>query len=242
MAIDATAVQNLPNVPCIDKCTPHGTKLAVLIALAAQWGGLSTDPAVLQKGAQCFVECIPAGLQMGVLVSLASQILSPATTTNNPTTPGYTPTNPELNGFCSEVCTVLGGCVVNSTGNVACPASIAAPTDNLITCLKAAGVWNLMDAIYPMVGGTLGTCAINLKNPGTYNITWHGGVTASSAGVTGDGATGYGDTGFNAVTAGGNYSLNSASFGVDAVGRSGAPYVMGAYRWREWAILLRNRY
>ena len=74
MLIDATAVQNLPNVPCIDRCTPPGMQLAVLIVLAAQWGGLSTDPNTLLANAKCFTQCIPRGMQMGVLVSLAQQI------------------------------------------------------------------------------------------------------------------------------------------------------------------------
>ena len=73
MLIDATAVKNLPNVPCIDRCTPPGMQLAVLIVLAAEWGGLSTDPNPLLANAKCF-KCIPPGMQLGVAVSLAQQI------------------------------------------------------------------------------------------------------------------------------------------------------------------------
>ena len=73
MLIDATAVQNLPNVPCIDRCTPPGMQLAVLIVLAAEWGGLSTDPNTLLANAKCF-KCIPPKMQLGVAVSLAQQI------------------------------------------------------------------------------------------------------------------------------------------------------------------------
>lgn len=74
MPIDATAVQNLPNVPCIDRCTPYGMQMAVLIALACQWGGLSTDPNVLQQNAVCFDRCIPDGQKWAVAIGLAQQI------------------------------------------------------------------------------------------------------------------------------------------------------------------------
>lgn len=53
---------------------PQGMKLAVLILLAAEWGGLSTDPAVLQKNAACYNTCIPRGMRLAVVISLAQQI------------------------------------------------------------------------------------------------------------------------------------------------------------------------
>jgi hypothetical protein len=71
-----------------------------------------------------------------------------------------------------------------------------------------------MDAIYPFVGGTSASNSFNLKNPAAYQITWGGSMAFSSSGITGDGASGYGNTGFNPTTSGGNYSLNSASIGV----------------------------
>ncbi len=65
-----------------------------------------------------------------------------------------------------------------------------------ITTGKTDGWWSKMLAVYPYIGGTAATHAINAKTPGTYNITWGGTVTHNSDGITGDGSTGYGNTNF----------------------------------------------
>lgn len=82
---------------------------------------------------------------------------------------------------------------------------------SLVGGLKRMSLWSKMTALYPFVGGTAGTHAINLKSPGTYNITWSGTVTHNSNGITGNGSTGYGDTGLNANTV---LSLNSCHYSV----------------------------
>lgn len=67
----------------------------------------------------------------------------------------------------------------------------------LVTQLKENGLWNKMHALYPFVGGTANRHSINLKNPNQYKITWSAtGVTHDSNGITGDGISGYGDTGY----------------------------------------------
>ncbi len=76
--------------------------------------------------------------------------------------------------------------------------------------LKLAGLWSNFDLIYPFVGGNAQAHSVNLKGSG-YNIVWHGATTHDAYGVTGNGATSYGDTGFNPSVASGNYSVNSAS-------------------------------
>lgn len=58
--------------------------------------------------------------------------------------------------------------------------------------LKADGLWTNLVAVWPFVGGTAAGTAIDLK--GSHNITWNGAVNYV-AGVTGDGATGFGKTG-----------------------------------------------
>lgn len=65
---------------------------------------------------------------------------------------------------------------------------------NLVKDMKTAGIWTKMVAIYPFVGGTASTHAVNLKSPGTYNITWSGTITHNANGVTGNGINGYGNT------------------------------------------------
>jgi len=63
----------------------------------------------------------------------------------------------------------------------------------LVTSARVHGWWDLCDIIYPFVGGTAGTHAQNLKSS-SFTITWNGTVTHNANGITGDGATGFGDT------------------------------------------------
>ena len=58
--------------------------------------------------------------------------------------------------------------------------------------LKADGLWTNLVAIWPFVGGSAASTAIDLK--GNHNVTWNGSVNFTG-GVTGDGATAYGKTG-----------------------------------------------
>jgi hypothetical protein len=224
MPIDATAVQNLPNVLCIDKCTPFGSQLAVLIALACQWGGLNPNPAVLQANAACFQKCIPPGMRMGVLISLSEQIQagSPGTTPiGDPCV--YTPVNTELKTFNGIICALPPPVCSRATR-----LPVARALDTLVTSLKIAGVWASLDALYPFVGGTAASCALNLVNPILYDITWHGGVTfPAGGGFLSDGSTGYGDTGFNPNSAGGNYSQNSATLGASVGAQLATQWPMG---------------
>lgn len=59
--------------------------------------------------------------------------------------------------------------------------------------LKGSGVWTLISAGYPMVGGTAISCAVNLKNPGTFDITW---VNTIASDFTANGWTPNGSTSF----------------------------------------------
>lgn len=67
--------------------------------------------------------------------------------------------------------------------------------NTLVLGLKSNSIWTKMLALYPFVGGSASAHAVNLKTPGTYNITWNGGITHSASGVQGNGTTGYGNTG-----------------------------------------------
>lgn len=187
-------------VPCLDKCVSSGGQMAVLISLAARFGGLSTDPNVLIANARCF-ECIPNKLAVSVLASLGAQIAGFPKPFLPPSSPPEAASCPD-----SDATAFLhaAGIVDSLTVNAIC---------NLVGTLKSSGLWTMMDAIYPFVGSSPTSASINLKNPSAFPITWHGGVTFSPAGVKGDGTTGYGDTGFNGTTAGVNFSLNSGACG-----------------------------
>jgi hypothetical protein len=81
-------------------------------------------------------------------------------------------------------------------------ASITNPTqqsaiNQLVVDLKAYSIWTKMKALYPMVGGTAAQHKFNLKNPldtdAAFRMTFHGGVTHSSNGIT-FATNGYADT------------------------------------------------
>jgi hypothetical protein len=84
--------------------------------------------------------------------------------------------------------------------------------NDYVVGLKADGLWTKMHYIYPYVGGTASQHSYNLKDPTKFQITWNGGITHSSTGVVGNGATGYGNTGFNPITEG--TALNSFTLGM----------------------------
>jgi len=73
---------------------------------------------------------------------------------------------------------------------------------NLVTSAVDHGWWDKCDLIYPFVGGNATAHSINLKSPGDFTITWNGTVTHDANGITGDGATGYGNTHYIPRTSG----------------------------------------
>ena len=89
-------------------------------------------------------------------------------------------------------------------------ASITNPTqqsaiNTLVTDLKGYNIWTRFKSIYPIVGGIASSHAVNLKTPGTYNLTFTSGWTHSSTGMTPTNA--YADTFLTPST---SLSLNSA--------------------------------
>jgi len=80
--------------------------------------------------------------------------------------------------------------------------------NQLVLDLKSYGIWTLPSiVIYPMVGGTNSSTSYNLINPSLFQISWAGGVTSSSNGVSFNGINSYGNTGYNPSTQG---TLNSS--------------------------------
>lgn len=73
--------------------------------------------------------------------------------------------------------------------------------NQLVLDLKSASIWTKMKALYPVVGGVASSHAVNLKTPGTYNLTFQTGWTHASTGMTPNGAT-YANTGLAPGTIG----------------------------------------
>jgi len=56
--------------------------------------------------------------------------------------------------------------------------------NTLVLSLKSANIWTKMKALYPVVGGVASAHAVNLKTPGTYNLSFATGWTHASTGMT----------------------------------------------------------
>jgi hypothetical protein len=70
--------------------------------------------------------------------------------------------------------------------------------NNYVIGLKNKSLWTRIVALYPFVGGTATTHKYNLKDPqdtdAAFRMTFSGGVTHDSNGVTFDGINGFGNT------------------------------------------------
>jgi hypothetical protein len=81
---------------------------------------------------------------------------------------------------------------------------------NVVSSLKSNNLWSKFNAIYPFVGGNATSHSYNLINTTQFQITWNGGVTHNSNGITGNGVNAYGNTNFSIV----NFAQNNLSFGA----------------------------
>ena len=72
--------------------------------------------------------------------------------------------------------------------------------DTFIRGLKTQSIWSKCAALYLFVGGTEGSNSVNWKTPGTYDIAWVNAPTHNGNGVTGNGESTYGETGFDLVS------------------------------------------
>ena len=82
--------------------------------------------------------------------------------------------------------------------------------NQLVLDLKSYGVWTKCLAIYPIVGGSASSHAVNLRTPGTYNLTFSTGWTHASTGMTPNGTSAYANTNLTPST--GFSSINNIHF------------------------------
>jgi hypothetical protein len=121
-----------------------------------------------------------------------------------------------------------------TAANVTDPTQRAA-IDTFVAGLKANGFWSGEAAIYPLVGSLDYHMGVNLRNPATYALQFHGGgpgaVTYSARGATFDGTSGtYADTGITPSTASGLTATSTRVFAyLDAAPdpQSGNTYLFG---------------
>lgn len=78
--------------------------------------------------------------------------------------------------------------------------TIQSALNTLVKSLKTNGIWDKIKVAYPLVGGTSSTHKFNLKNPidtnAGFRLTFSGGWTHDSNGITGNGLNSYADTYF----------------------------------------------
>jgi hypothetical protein len=96
-------------------------------------------------------------------------------------------------------------------------AAITDPTqqsaiNRLVLDLKGYSIWTKFKAIYPIVGGIASSHAVNLKTPGTYNLSFATGWTHSATGMTPNGLSAYANTFFNPTTQ--SLAQNNSGIGV----------------------------
>jgi len=123
-------------------------------------------------------------------------------------------------------------------------ASITDPTqqaaiNQLVLDLKGYSIWTKFKAIYPIVGGSASSHAVNLKTPGTYNLTFSTGWTHSSTGITPNGTSAYANTSLvpssvlslNSTHISGYIRTNSVSHAPILSSENAGSYDNGLYIW-----------
>lgn len=78
----------------------------------------------------------------------------------------------------------------------------------LVSSLKSDNIWDDCQAIYPCVGASSAATKVNLKNTGSYELSFNGGITFSSDGFETNGSNGYADTLWAASAAAGQDDIH----------------------------------
>ena len=119
---------------------------------------------------------------------------TPTQTPTNTGSPTPTPTiaasgTTEANAYLRAVVDA-GGTGITST--------VSAATVTLFTSLVSNGLYDKIQAFYPMLGGNSSGCKFNGKNPldtnAAFRLVFNGGWTFNSSGATSNGTTAYADT------------------------------------------------
>ncbi len=153
------------------------------------------------------------------------------TSTPTPTpTPSAAATDADANAYLSAVVDA-GGTGITST--------VSAATRTLFTTLKTNNIYNKIDALYLFLGGVVGSCKLNAKNPADTNaafrLTFTGAFTFDQAfGIKMAGTTNTANTYWvqSAQTTSANTSIG---FFTSVSGTAG--YEMGVYNGTQWLAL-----
>lgn len=141
-----------------------------------------------------------------------TQTVTPTNTETPTPTPTPTPSQTPPASGTTEANAYLTA-VVNA-GGTGITSTVSAATVTLFTSLVSNGLYEKMEAFYPMLGGNSDGCKFNGKNPldtdAAYRLTFFGGWTFNPSGATSNGTTAYADT-FLAPSA---LTLNSQHYSI----------------------------
>lgn len=100
----------------------------------------------------------------------------------------------------------------------------ASAVQNLTAGLKYYSLWSKMQAAYPFVGGSATTHKFNLKSPfdadASFRITFNGGFTQNSNGITPNGTNGFADTFYTPSTSGSQNDQHISVYSRTSGGRN----------------------
>jgi hypothetical protein len=113
---------------------------------------------------------------------------------------------------------------------------------SMFTNLKAAGLYNKLWAMWPIIGGNADSHKINAINPGTRDLTFSGGWTHNSNGALANGTDAYAATGYVVKD---NYGLTGTAWGwynTNPVNPTGEAYIGSIYNTspQRWASVQRS--
>jgi hypothetical protein len=118
--------------------------------------------------------------------------------------------------------------------------------NTLVVGLKADGIWTKMQAIYPFVGGSASTHKWNLKDPrdlnAAYRLTFNGGWTHNSNGITGNGTNAYAESYYFPITINtiGTYNRTAIINNQSLLGSAFTGIDNDGYQTNPIGLVLRN--
>lgn len=182
----------------------------------------------------------------GGYINYPASCPTPTPTPSSTATPTLTPT-PSAAAFDADAAAYLAA--VLAAGGTGITSTVSAATDTLVVSLKSNGLWSLIDALYPFLGGNTAGAKFNIKDPqdtnAAYRMSFNGSwtVDASGATPTTKSSSNYGDSNWNPYGTGGNrqnshhyyrYINGIYNLACDYAGVSGPYTIMGACAQLEW--------
>lgn len=227
--LGGTAVDRVNMSNSTGSTTPNGV---YYYPIAQTYGGFPTY--TLTRGNVCPT---PTPTQTNTSTPTSTPTGTPQPTPTNTSTPTSSPAPP----FDSDAAAYLEAIV--SAGATGITSTVSAATNTLVTSLKSAGIWSLIDAAYPFLGGNYNGVKFNIKDPqdtnGAYRISFNGSWTINTSGATpsSKSSSNYGDTYWNPYGTAGNRNDNHhyyryvnqiSNLSCDYAGVAGPYLIMGA--------------